>query len=351
LQDTATQFSHVYAQTASCTKINLANHAAFQCGLAAANLVGKHVSGNAIFVRTAAKIYPVFCVTQTDSWGRDVLNKSHVKTGTKTMAQEMVEKEDDSVKSVMQQCDTVFQSIHIAEGASAQAVTASANGSAPVSAPAAQASAPQTAQLADSKNNSAAPSSLADVAKGLHQPSVPQAPTPAPVPPANVEAQSSIPEGLKVQPFTYCKTRSQCWDASVLVPADAQLISSSCKQYIFQVKVQGTPFLLLAGPAGGEGCTVAGGPSQVNWNELAAPDNARAPGTFNTIGSQQTSLDGKSAVIVQFGIRKSGESWMGKRAEIESNGIPLVVGCLGHRDHFADADAICSKWIESLRLP
>ena len=355
LQDTATQFSHVYAQTTSCTKAAVANHAAFQCGLAAATLLGKRVSGNAMFLRSTSKIYPVFCVTPTDSWSRDVVNNAHASYKSKAWAQENLKKEDDDVKTVMQKCETVFQSIHIAEGPSSQPAVAAAEGSAPTSAPAAPAAPAQTAASGTPAGNvpaSPAPSSLADVARGLHAPRAQDAAASNVATAAAPTApQSALPEGFKAQPFTYCKSRSQCFDASVLVPADAQLLSSSCKQYIFQVKVQGTPFLLLAGPAGGEGCTAGSSSGQVSWNELAAPDNQRAPGTFNTIGSQQTTIDGKAAVIVQMGLRKGGESWMGKRAEIESNGVALVVGCLGHRDHFADADTVCSSWIESLRLP
>jgi hypothetical protein len=336
LQDAATQFSHVYAQTASCTKTSVASHTAFQCGLGAANLLGKRVSGNAVFLRSANKIYPILCVTPTDSWSRDIYNNARSTQLAKQWAQENLSKESDDVKNVMHQCETVFQSIHLTEGPSSQSVVAASQ------------AAPPPASSADSGSGSG-PSSLADAAHGLHTPHAQEAPTP--VPPANVQSQSSIPEGFKAQPFTYCKTRSQCFDASVLVPTDAQLVSSSCKQYIFQVKVQGAPFLLLAGPAGGEGCAAGASPGQVSWSELAAPDNARAPGTFNTISSRQTTIDGKPAVIIQIGLRKSGESWMGKRAEIESNGVPLVVGCLGHRDHFADADAVCSNWIGSLRLP
>jgi hypothetical protein len=364
-QDTATQFSHVYAESTSCTKAAVANHSAFECGLAAATLLGKRVSGNAMFLRSGSKIYPVFCMTPTDSWSRDVVNNAHASYRSKAQAQENLKKEDDDIKTVMQKCETVFQSIHIAEVPSSQPAVAVADGSAPASAPAVSAnapappaSAPKAASSGDPAASgpaaqataSQAPASLADVARGLHAPRAQDAPATNVAVAAAATPQSALPEGVKAHPFTYCKSRSQCFDASVLVPADAQLISSSCKQYIFQVKVQGTPFLLLAGPAGGEGC-VAGSSGQVSWNELAAPDNQRAPGTFSTIGSQQTTIDGKAAVIIQMGLRKGAESWMAKRAEIESNGVALVVGCLGRRDHFADADTVCSNWIESLRLP
>jgi hypothetical protein len=138
----------------------------------------------------------------------------------------------------------------------------------------------------------------------------------------------------------------------VLVPADAQLVSSDCKQYIFEIKVQGAPFLLLAGPSG-ETCgnRNASDPSLVKWNQLAAPEAARAPGSSSTIGSLQATLDGKPAIITTISFRKGLSDWMGKRAEVENNGAQLVVGCMAPREHFTDGDAICSSLIASLRLP
>ena len=162
-----------------------------------------------------------------------------------------------------------------------------------------------------------------------------------------------MPAGFKVQPFNYCASERECWNASIVVPTDAKLVSSDCKQFVFEMKVQESPFLLLAGPTGGEGCGNRSNSdtNQVRWNELADPENRRAPGTFHMISSQQATLDGKPAIITQIGFRKGLTEWMGKRAEIESNGVPLVVGCMAPRDHFADGDSICSGLIESLQLP
>jgi hypothetical protein len=47
----ASQFAHVYAQSATCTQTSLANRKAYQCGLAGAKLLGHSVSGKAVFVR------------------------------------------------------------------------------------------------------------------------------------------------------------------------------------------------------------------------------------------------------------------------------------------------------------
>jgi hypothetical protein len=330
-QDTATQFAHVYSQSANCTKTTIANHAAYQCSMGAAKLLDRRVSGNAVFVRGAGNIYPVFCVAPTDSRSRDLINNSRANSGTKAWARESLDREDEDVRNVMQKCDTVFQSIQIRNGAQ-QNSTAESNK---------QNSAPPA--------NAGGQASLADVARGLHDSNATASVNAAP--PAFAAAQSTAPAGLKVHAFTYCKGANDCWNASILVPADAQLLSSDCKQYVFETKVQGMPFLLLAGSSDGCASRAASDPNLVRWNQLVLPETQRAPGTASTISSQQASLDGKSAVITTMRFKAGMADWIGKRAEIDANGIPLVVGCMAPKEHFYDGDTVCSSLIDSLRLP
>ena len=145
-----------------------------------------------------------------------------------------------------------------------------------------------------------------------------------------------------------CSGVQHCFNASILIPVDAKLVSSDCKQSIFETKIQGTPFLLMAGPAT---CDGAGGPNLVRWNQLVDPETKRPPGTYNLISSQSTKIDGRAANVVTIGFRKGLDSFMGKRIEVESNGIPLVVGCIAARDNFPDGDAACSTMMNSLQMP
>jgi hypothetical protein len=155
-----------------------------------------------------------------------------------------------------------------------------------------------------------------------------------------------------VHAFKYCSGVHQCWDASVLVPVEAKLVSSGCQQYVFEVKVQGSPFLLMTGAAGPKCDDGTNAPSDpVRWHQLIDPENKRAPGTFVTISSWQAKLDGRPGLVTTIGFRKMMEDWMGRRAEVEANGIPLVVGCLAQKEHFTDGEAVCTALIDSLRLP
>jgi hypothetical protein len=339
-QDAATQFSRLYAGSASCTKTTVASHAAYQCSMAAANLLGQRVSGNAVFVRGSGNIYPVFCVTPSESRSRDLINSARAGYSTKEWARETLAHEEDDARSVYQKCETVFQSIHLAEGTAPQSGTAGSQ-----SAGAAKlAGTPSTGGSTQATN-------AADIARGLHQPNSEAAGAAASS--AISQTQSTVPSGFKVHAFNYCKSQRECWDASVLVPSDAKLVSSDCKQYVFEIKVQEKSFLLMAGLSGGDGCQ---GRSQndaslVRWEELVAPETARAPGTASTISDQQMTLDGKRAVVTKMRFKQGMADWIGKRAEVESNGISLVVGCMAPKEYFNDGDEICTALIGSLRLP
>jgi len=371
-REAATQFAHTYLQSAKCAQATIANHNAYQCDLAGANLLGHPVSGQAVVIKGSSNIFPVMCVAPTDSRARDVLNSPTSSYSMKRSARLALEREDQELRTVWQKCESVLKSIHLKEdslregvlktGGAQQAPSIQAGAESakpadlkaetdnPAPAPAQSASAP--AASAAPAANASGPPSLADIARRLHEGQGQQA-AGTPIPAATAAAQTTVPAGLKVHSFNYCKTHTQCWDASVFIPVEAQLVSSDCKQYVFEVKVQGAPFLLLAGPGGDESCTgrAANDPSLVRWNQLVAPETARAPGTASTISSQQAALDGKSAVITTMGFKKGLADWIGKRAEIDANGVQVVVGCMAPREHFADGDAICSSMLGSLRLP
>jgi len=313
--DAASQFAHTYSQTANCSQNPSASHNTYQCGLAAANLLGQTVSGNVWFVRAADSIYPVFCAAPTDSRSRDILNNPRSTYNQKAYAREALAREDQDLNNVWQKCDVAFQSIRIKEHSSQDAAS--------------------QAKAEHPSGASGAPGASAGIPSSLSN-----------------QAGSTVPSGLKVQAFQYCTGVHQCWDASVLVPAEARLVSSECKQYAFEFMVTGSPFLLMAGPAGGDcGAQDSNGADQVRWHQLVDPENKRAPGTYTTISTQTRQIDGKPASIITLGFRKGLTDWMGKRAEVDTNGTQVVVGCMGLRDHFADVEIACSALIESLRLP
>ena len=350
-EETVTKFAHLYSESAHCAKVTIANHTAYQCGLAAANLLGSQVSGNAVFMMAAGNIYPVFCVSPTDSRSRDLLNNARASSSVKDWSRENLDREEQDTRRVWQQCDSVFQSFRLKPTAQPVAEQASKSSGDP-SGTAALTGPGQTAKLVTTTSGAAADgnarAAVVEATARTNQGPVPAAEAQSVS--GKVPAPATAPGGFKSQPLKYCKGQSQCWDASFNIPAEAQLISSDCGQYTFQIKVQGEPFLLMAGSNGGSCGRAANDANLVRWKDLADPETMRAPGTSSTISSLQGTLSGVPAIITTIGFRKGLVEWMGKRAEVESNGVPLVVGCTATRAHFYDGDAACSALIESLRL-
>lgn len=338
--DSAVHFAKIYAPTSLCSKTTVANHEAYQCSLAGARLVDTSVSGNAVFVKAAGHIYPVFCVAKTESSARDTLNDPNGNPYLKADAKAQVEREDKDVRAAWQKCGPVLQSLQIREGVHAAQTNSSSGAGSPNPG-------------ASNSSSAASPSSLAQTANQIRQGVTPAAAQPPAVVATTEKRADSVPDGMKVYPFTYCRNSRECFNASVYIPSDAKLVSSECKQYVFETKIQGSPFLLMAGTSGGEGCPgrSSSDPNLVAWNQLVLPETQRAPGTYSTISSLQTKVDSTPALLTVIGFRKGLSDWMGKRIELESNGVPLVVGCMAPREHFADGDAVCSALINSLNLP
>lgn len=331
-QAAASQFARLYAQTASCTRTTLSEHPAYQCSMAAATLLGQRVSGNAIFVKAAGNMYPVFCVTPSDSNARDLLNNSRASFNSKRWARDSLDREEADMKTVWQKCDTVFGSIHFKATAVQQA-------SAPQPKAQPAAAATESVPVVPAKTVPAQTTSTA-VAKTAEVHGAP------PIP----QQSSAIPAGFKVQSFNYCQSPNHCWDASLFVPAEAQLVSSDCNEYIFEMKVKGHSLLLLGGS---NNCQSRrpDDPNFVRWQQLTALDSERAPGSASTISEQQMNLEGKRAIVTKIKFRKGLTEWIGKRTVVDSNGIPVTVGCMAERDTFGDSEEICSSLTESLRLP
>jgi hypothetical protein len=350
-RDMASKFAHIYAQTATCTQASVEKRKAYQCGLAGATLLGHSVSGNAVFVRGQSNIVPVFCVAFTESRARDVLNDPQSNWSMKKWAREELAREDQQVRDTWHACESVLQSIRLKEKEEGEASTAKAGKAGRT---AAKPASEDQAQGDPGNGDEAAP--LADVARRLHGDPVPVAQE---QPPQDNNADPDAPpEGFKVHYFTYCKSNSKdCWDAQVFVPWDAKLLSSSCKQYVYETKVSGQPFLLLVGQDGSAGCEEhqTSGPDPVRWHQLVDPENLRAPGSASIISSLEGTLAGYPALITTLRFRKTTKDgstdWMAKRGDLEIDGIKLVVGCMGPREHFEKGDELCSTLLDSFRLP
>jgi hypothetical protein len=158
--DAAVQFASIYLSSAKCTKAAVADHDAYQCGLAGANLMGHRVSGNAVFVRVAGNIYPIYCAAPTDSTERDTINDPHSSYDNKIYARAALDREEEDVRKVWKKCDIVFQSLRVSPNAAkSSAKSTGRDASVPATAPTVTAAA----------GHAAGAGSLADVAQQLQQ--------------------------------------------------------------------------------------------------------------------------------------------------------------------------------------
>jgi len=113
-EDFAARFAGIYSATPGCTKISVASHNAYQCALSKATLLGHEVSGNAVFVRGAKSIFPVLCVASSESYARNVYNKSQ-SYKQKNAAYQVMQREDESTRNAWQTCDSIIKSIVLRE--------------------------------------------------------------------------------------------------------------------------------------------------------------------------------------------------------------------------------------------
>ncbi len=303
--DTATQIARRYAPTAQCNQATVANRTAYACPLQTASVQNRTVTGAAVFVQNTGKLYPIFCFSRSEVQPQDPSKRPSPPGAS--------EKVPEDPKAALQSCNTVFQSVRFSQAMPAQ----------------------NAAAVADAGNSA-----------GSNNPAQP----PTVNTPSSTASNSAAP-AFKAQPFVYCRSARECWNGSVMVPGNAQLVNSDCKQFVYEMKVGGDSFLLLAGPSNGCDGQKSTSASVVRWKQLVDSENERAPGTSSTISNQQLRLDGKTALITQMRFKNGLADWMAKRAEVDTNGTQVVVGCMAPKGHFADGDAICTALIESLRLP
>jgi hypothetical protein len=245
----------------------------------------------------------------------------------------------------------VFPSIRLKEDVVVHPASISAK---PTRSPAAAEPSPNHPAAAVSPDNSAP--TLADLARRARQ---------APRPKAvldNAEGASPAPAGFQALSFRYCLNPDQCREASAIIPANAETISTVNGQHIFRSVLPGeipqgnlpqrNVVMLYAGPA------------DVNapYRSLTDPDYIRIRDLANSNGwsrekpadvsTQELTIDEKPALVTRFRFQREKQTWwVGERALIENRGAQFLVGCAASEEHFADAEAICTTLLKSLRLP
>ena len=160
------------------------------------------------------------------------------------------------------------------------------------------------------------------------------------------------PPGFQSFPMQYCLNPQQCAEATVFVPEKAEVVSRINGQYIFKAMLNGDAVMLYAGPA------------DVNapYRSMTDPDYIRMRDLANangwsrekpdSVSTQEMTIEGKPALMTRFRYQRDQKKWwIGERALIEIPGRQFLVGCAAPEERFADAEALCTTLVNSLRLP
>jgi hypothetical protein len=162
---------------------------------------------------------------------------------------------------------------------------------------------------------------------------------------------SSAPRGFQSFSLQYCLRPQQCAEASVIIPEKAEVVSSVNGQHIFKAALDGDSVMLYAGPAD----------VSAPYRSLTDPDYIRMRDLANTNGwsrekpdsvsTQDLTIEGRPALMTRFRYQRDQKKWwIGERVLIEDRGTQFLLGCTAPEEHFADAEALCTTLVNSLRL-
>ena len=360
LSNVVRQQASLHGSQAYCSAIKQGSHKAFRCAWQGnPSLLGHVVWGSMEFIVASGSLIPVMCVSPDDmhscrvydTWGhntcsdrdRSLYGWDHRK------AQAAADMRYRDERTTFQMCDQViYPSIQLKEDIVVH----------PASIPEGKARVASPSGLRNQSGESAAQGpSLAELARETRQ--APHGKAQATL--DNAEGNSA-PAGYQSFSLQYCPNPQQCTEASVVIPEKAEVVSRVNGQHIFKAALNGDPVMLYAGPA------------DVNapYRSSTDPDFIRMRDLANTNGwsrekpdsvsTQDLTIEGKPALMTRFRYQREPKKWwIGERVLIQSQPVQnqgaqnpvgqFLVGCTAPEERFADAEALCTTLLNSLRLP
>jgi hypothetical protein len=353
LINAARQLATLHGASAYCSAIKLAAHKAFRCSWQTSpRLLGHEVWGSMEFVVASDRLIPVMCVspddvhqtcTVYDTYGHNTCSdREHQLYGwDHRKAQTAADASFRDERTTVQMCEQViYPSIQLKEDVVVHPATISES-----RAPKAGAAASAHDQT-EGDSGSQEPS-LAELARRTRQAAHTQ-----PEASLNNAEGSSAPAGFQSFVLQYCQNPQQCSDATVVIPEKAEVVSRTNGQHIFKTVLDAEPVFLYAGPA------------DVNapYRSLTDPDYIRMRDLANANGWSREKADGVStqeltvedryALMTRFRYQRDQKRWwIGERVLVQNRSGEFLVGCTAPEEHFADAEALCTTLVNSLRLP
>ena len=363
------QLAGVHGAQPYCAAIKQGSHRAFRCAWQGnPYLLGHVVWGSIIFILGSNSLIPVMCVspddmhscTIYDNYGHNTCSdRDRQMYGTdRRKVQAGVNARIQDEHTTLQMCDQIiYPSIQLKEDIVVH--PASLSDREPSSEkPALATKAPAVAlpvtsettpaeESAFSESGSQGPS-LAELARQTRQ--APHDKAQATL--DSAEGTTVAPPGFEPFVLQYCQNPQQCSEASVVIPEKAEVISRTNGQYIFKAALDGESLMLYAGPA------------DVNapYRSLTDPDYIRMRDLANangwsrekpdSVSTQDLTIEGRPALMTRFRYQRDQKRWwIGERVLIGNQGKQFLLGCAAPEEHFADAEALCTTLVNSLRLP
>jgi hypothetical protein len=360
------QLAGLHGTQPYCAAIKQGTHRAFRCAWQGnPYLLGHVVWGSMIFIVASNSLIPVMCVSPDDmhacydNYGHNTCSdRDRQMYGTdRRKVQAGVNARIQDEHTTFQMCDQViYPSIQLKEDIVVHPASISDTPSSEKPASASKAPAvalPVTAeatpaqQSASSESGSQGPS-LAELARQTRQAPRDKARTTL----DSAEGTTVAPPGFEPFVLQYCQNPQQCSEASVVIPEKAEVISRTNGQYIFKAALDGESVMLYSGPA------------DVNapYRSLTDPDYIRMRDLANangwsrekpdSVSTQDLTIEGRPALMTRFRYQRDQKRWwIGERVLIENQGKQFLLGCTAPEEHFADAEALCTTLVNSLRLP
>jgi hypothetical protein len=334
-------------QSPNCSPIKLRQHKAFRCGWSGGpRLLGREVWGSMEIVVGSNRLIPVMCVSPDEmqcltytNYGYQTCNNRHPTWAEVEKTKADIQTRFRDEVTTTQVCDQiVYPSIQLKEDIVVHPASIPAG-----KAPAAFGRVPEDRAVVASAQQGP---SVAELARESRQ--APHGKAQATL--DNAEGNSA-PPGCQSFSLQYCLSPQQCSEASVIIPEKVEVVSRTNGQHIFKTALDGEVVMLYAGPADVNapyrGLT---DPDYIRMRDLAN-SNGWSREKPDSVSTQDLTIEGRPALMTRFRYQRDQKRWwIGERVLIENRGAQFLLGCSAPEEHFADAEALCTTLVNSLRL-
>lgn len=344
------QIALQHSRSASCSAMKQGERKAFSCYMSTASLLGHEVWGTMEIVVASGSLIPVMCVSPDDlhqclgytNYGYQTCNNRHPSWDEVQQTKRAIETRYQDERTTAQMCQQIiYPSIQLKEDIVVHPATI------PEGKPA------KTATGMVQQDDSVAAygqrtPSLGELARNARQ--APRSKAQAIL--DNAEGMAVAPAGFQSYSLQYCQNPQHCSEATVIIPEKTEVVSRTNGQHIFKTFLGGDPVMLYAGPAD----VNAPYRSLTDLDYIRMRDLANSNGwsheKTDAVSTQELTIDGKPSLMTRFRYQRDQKTWwMGERAIVQDKTAQFLLGCTAPEQRFADAEALCTTLVNSLRLP